>query len=195
MVWACGLWIRCAPSFMLIFLLYLDSLSPWDKSFLCLICLSQWSWTQSQNLEGNCAGPHFKITALGCTDCFGEMNCKQSNWGCWRWKMVEISYKQFQKAFTSNLGGHSAAGKARWNCCLIFPSSFSCLISGILFPSLLLLLPIHALLLIPWDSFSVQENKNLIRSRKTIQGYITSFEPQAHLEIDHPKPTIEQGIY
>jgi hypothetical protein len=41
----------------------------------------------------------------------------------------------------------------------------------------------------------VQENKNLIRSWKTIQGYITSFEPQAHLEIDHPKPTIEQGIY
>jgi hypothetical protein len=30
---------------------------------------------------------------------------------------------------------------------------------------------------------------------RTIHGYITSFEPQAHLEIDHPKPKIEQGIY
>jgi hypothetical protein len=46
-----------------------------------------------------------------------------------------------------------------------------------------------------FDSFSVQENKNIIRSLQTIQGYITSFKPAAHLEIDHPKPKIEQGIY
>lgn len=172
MVWACGLWIRCAPSFMLIFLLYLDSWVLEIRAFYAFYFFLRAcsDHQQSQNLEGKCAGPHFKITALGCTDCFGGMHCKQSNWGCWRWKMVEINYKQFQKAFTSNLRGHSAAGKATWNCCLIFPSSFWCLISGVLFPSLLLLLPIHALLLTP----------SLCRRTKTSSEACRQFKATLH---------------
>jgi hypothetical protein len=106
--------------------------------------------------------------------------------------MVEISYKQFQKAFTSNLRGHSAAWKSHMELLpyfsfIIFMPNIWCTISQ--------LIATFIYSCLTFDSFSVQENKNLIRSLQTIQGYITSFEPQAHLEIDHPKPKIEQGIY